>query len=102
MGAEFAGGGLAVKMPVRLTGQRRVRRERQLGRIRDDDFRRTDALQCCCQFLLAAFAHAEFAAGQIQPGQPCRLFAGEKRQQQGITLVVEQRRIGQRTWRDNA
>ena len=71
--AQFALGGLDVEVPVGAPGERRFRTAGQLLRVAEDDLGRTDAFECRRQLLDADFGNAEFAAGQVEPGE-----AGER------------------------
>ena len=66
-----------------------------------EDLRRSDAAQFCGQKLRRNFGDAQFAAGQVEPGEAYRgTFRGQG-EQDIVCFVIKQGRVGERAGRDD-
>ncbi|EXI84248.1 MAG: hypothetical protein AW12_02465 [Candidatus Accumulibacter sp. BA-94] len=102
MRAKFAVRRLDVEVPVGPTRQSGLDRKACVKALGNDHLGRPNALQRRGQPHRSDFADAELAARQVDPRQTNELPRRVDRQQQRVALLVEQRRVGQRTGSDDA
>jgi len=100
--AEQAAGRVEFEIPVGLAGAGDINAEIGRPAFRVKDFGRADALQRRRNLLCRHFEQHELAAGQVQAGDAGGIAVGGHGEQPDVALVVDQRRVGQRSRRDDA
>ncbi len=103
--AQATRAGILVEVPLGQAGAR-ARVRRQFDAIGVQQLGGADALQLPRQLCRLAFHQPQFAAGEVEPGQPGLADAAPHRllvhrHQEGIGLVRQQRCVGQRAGSDD-